>query len=511
MDNEQENSNSTPPRRAFNAAIGTDWLITEDAFRTVLSIAARLPAERAVEAAVGEPLEYTREVTVRDGVAVIPVDGPIFRYANLFTYFSGGSTIEVLAKDLTAALNSPKVHAILFEINSPGGEVTGVNEFCEMVYNARSRKPITARVGGLGCSAAYWIASACGDIVIDETAQLGSIGVMAVYTDDRKNLELNGLEEIEFISSQSPFKNAPPWSDEGRSRIQRRIDALAQVFVEKVARNRGISTEDVLKNYGQGDVFVGQAAIAAGLADRMGSFEEAVRDLARAHNPYYVEPTDSANEKTINLSDEVKSFLVDQDGGIEAGGSSEGNTMSEQNNIQQEPAAPAATTTVDNPQAQPAAAAAAPAPATDAASPERMAQLEAELAQSRQAAEAAQQRIAALEQAATEQWISEQVQGLAGARERETAILGALVAAHGRESEIVATYLENGRALRAQINASGLFGEIGSGGASAADSNGPEAQLEKLARDRAASDKITYEAAYKAVLEENPELAKQVI
>jgi hypothetical protein len=51
------------------------------------AIAARLPVEKAVEGYDDQPLEYTRQVTVRDGVAIIPVEGPIFRYANLFTRF----------------------------------------------------------------------------------------------------------------------------------------------------------------------------------------------------------------------------------------------------------------------------------------------------------------------------------------------------------------------------------------------------------------------------------------
>ena len=247
--------------RAFTAAVGADWMITEDGLRTLLAIAGRIKSEKAVEAQDSEPLEYTRTCDIRDGVAIIPVDGPIFRYANLFTYFSGGTSVDVLAKDFNAALRNDKVHAIMFEVNSPGGEVTGINEFCEMIYNARSTKPVTARVGGSGCSAAYWISSACGDVVIDETAMLGSIGVMAVYLDDRKALEMEGFEEIEFISSQSPYKNSPPWTDEGKKRIQTRIDALAQVFVAKVARNRDVSVDTVLKQFGQGDVFVGEAAI----------------------------------------------------------------------------------------------------------------------------------------------------------------------------------------------------------------------------------------------------------
>ncbi len=512
--------------RAFNAAVGADWMITEDGLRTLLTIAARLPVNRAVEAEDSPHLEYTRECTVRHGVAIIPVDGPIFRYANWFTYFSGGSSVDVLAKDLNAALSDPAVHAIMFEINSPGGEVTGINEFTEMIYEARSRKPMTARVGGLGCSAAYWIASACGDVVVDETAMLGSIGVMAVYVDDRKQLEMSGIEEIEFISSQSPFKNSPAHSDEGRKRIQRRIDALAQVFVDKVARNRGVSVDTVMKEFGQGDVFVGQTAIAAGLADRLGSFESSLHDLARTHNPYFVDQTASAeaasvsDEKTIKESVAVSSESVETDEGVTAHTEPEnlinnGEIMADENKDQQNAAEQKESAPAGN-----AAAAPATAPATAAAdggtpapqpasAKDELADLRAAFQKSENQRAEAEQKIAALEDAALDTWVQEQVKDLAGETASHTSLLTTLVKAHGKESAEVTGYLTNQKALTAQIEAGGLFGEIGKAGAGT--DNTAENKLEKLAKERAVADKISFEQAYTLVLGENKELAKEVV
>jgi ClpP class serine protease len=62
---------------------------------------------------------------IREGAAVIPVVGPLFRYANIFTAISGASSYEVLAKDFTSALENPDVHSIILDIDSPGGEVNG--------------------------------------------------------------------------------------------------------------------------------------------------------------------------------------------------------------------------------------------------------------------------------------------------------------------------------------------------------------------------------------------------
>ncbi|MGE3467654.1 MAG: S49 family peptidase [Pyrinomonadaceae bacterium] len=499
--------------RAFNAAVSADWLITEDGLRNLLAIAARIPTEKAVEAQDSPPLEYTRIADIRDGVAIIPVDGPIFRYANLFTWFSGGSSVDVLAKDFNAALENSSVHAIMFEINSPGGEVTGINEFTEMIFNARSKKPMTARVGGYGCSAAYWIASACGDIVCDDTAQLGSIGVMAVYTDDRKMLEAEGLEEIEFISSQSPYKNSPPWTDEGKKRIQARIDALAQVFVEKIARNRDVSVETVLKDFGQGDVFVGQAAIDAGLADCLGSFEDTLYALAKTHNPYFIDARAEANEKTIKFPDAVSSEAVEINSGDPAAEQSQYEESMKEETKGTEPETAVTEPGANEPSTQPepatnSGAVTATTPEPKAASDE-MAGLREKLDAAQKANEEQAKRIAALEQEATNKWIAEQVADFAGETEAHMTVLGALVKAHGKDGAETKAYIELQKAQSAQIEKGGLFKEIGKGGAET--DNSVEAQLEAKAQEILKNDpKLTIQQARTMAYEQNPGLYAQL-
>lgn len=263
-------------RNLFNAAAAVSWAISAEWLTTILTIAASEgPGPEAVEAQLGRKLDNTQDVTVRDGVAVVPVVGPVFRYANLFTYVSGATSIQLLARDFTQALNDPAVSAILLDINSPGGEVAGVNEFAAMVYAARGIKPITAYIGGTGASAAYWIASAADEIVADATAIVGSIGVVQALP----NPAGRTARDIEIVSSQSPNKRPDVTTERGRAQIQGTIDALGQVFVETVARNRGVSVETVLADFGQGGVLVGQAAVDAGLIDRIGSFESTLAAL----------------------------------------------------------------------------------------------------------------------------------------------------------------------------------------------------------------------------------------
>src|SRR5690606_27205285 len=134
--------------RAFELAASRPWLMLPDALDGLMAIADRQGDPEALEARLGRQLENTRAVTVRNGVAIIPVVGPIMRYANLFTRISGATSTQELATDFQTALDDPKVKAIVFNVDSPGGEANGINELSDMIHAARGKKPIKAYGGG---------------------------------------------------------------------------------------------------------------------------------------------------------------------------------------------------------------------------------------------------------------------------------------------------------------------------------------------------------------------------
>lgn len=270
-----------PAVRARNAILAAPWAMTPEMVATMLAIAERenLTPE-AVAAQLGRPLDNTRSVAVRDGVAVIPVEGVISRHMSLFSEISGGTSIEALATDLRAALDSAAVQSILLHIDSPGGEVNGVGEFAAMVRAAGATKPVSAYVGGMAASAAYWIAAAAGEVVVDRSALVGNIGVIMAVPDPDKRQS----RSIEFVSSQSPHKRPDPRTEGGRTRLQGLVDSAADVFIGAVADYRAMTPEAVAAT--EGDILIGQAAIDAGLADRLGSFEGVIAALqAKAREP----------------------------------------------------------------------------------------------------------------------------------------------------------------------------------------------------------------------------------
>lgn len=263
-----------PALRALRFLQQEQWAILPATLHLMHDIVMRAnaPDFEAVLAKRGQRLEEGSRTLLRGSTAVIPVTGPIFPRANLFTEMSGASSIQMLALDLEGALANPRVHSIVLNIDSPGGMLSGVSEFAAMVRGAR--KPVIAYVGNLAASAGYWIAAAASKIWINNTAQLGSIGVVSsVWIDEDEDL-------VEIVSSQSPGKRTDVRTDEGRAQIQRDTDELADVFIDTVADYRKVTREKVISDFGRGGVLIGRTAIKAGMADRLGSLESLIAELA---------------------------------------------------------------------------------------------------------------------------------------------------------------------------------------------------------------------------------------
>ncbi len=290
----------------------TIWAITPEMMGTMAEIAResrKTPETIARE--MGREMKDTNAASIRDGVAVIKVSGPLFRYANLMTRICGATSYELLAQDFNKAVQSPQIKGILLDIDSPGGEVNGCSELSDMIYQARGTKPIIAYASGTCCSGAYWIASACDKILAADTAILGSIGVVSIFEKDDED------KTIEIVSSQSPNKRPDINTEEGKAKIQARVDELAEVFIAKVARNRGISEDDVVNNFGAGDVSVGQYAVRNGLADGLSSFEDIISSL----NQEKIIMNDITNAEDVRKSERermAKVFAADISKGKEA-------------------------------------------------------------------------------------------------------------------------------------------------------------------------------------------------
>lgn len=218
-----------------------------------------------------------------DMIAVINMMGIVAQHAAQVDDISGpgGTSTERLGKSFDAAFADPRVKAIVFNIDSPGGSVFGVQELADKIHAASKtgRKPVVAQVNSLSASAAYWLASACGEIVMTPSGQVGSIGVYSLHEDvsaaaDKAGVKFTFVSAGRFKVEGNPYE---PLAEEARGAIQKSVDDYYAAFVGTVARGRGVKASDVKDGFGEGRVVGAAEAKRMGMVDSVATLEETLR------------------------------------------------------------------------------------------------------------------------------------------------------------------------------------------------------------------------------------------
>jgi signal peptide peptidase SppA len=234
-----------------------------------------------IRAASGEMQARAQSVAAggAGSIAVLPLYGLILQRGNV-NDLSGPSCTSVVgfARDLRQAVNDPSVKSIVIDVDSPGGTVAGVDELAQEIYNARKQKKITAVSNCLCASAAYYLASQASEVVVSPSSTTGSIGVYATHVDTSKADEMDGLKFtlISYGAHKTDGNTYEPLSDAARADLQQLVDYYGGMFEKAVARGRGVKLEDVQKKFGQGRMFTAKDAVRIGLADRVGTLDDAL-------------------------------------------------------------------------------------------------------------------------------------------------------------------------------------------------------------------------------------------
>lgn len=219
--------------------------------------------------------------TVVDGVAVVRVDGALVHRSQVIvadsTYLLGYNEIAAAVEDAVA---NADVHAIALVMDSPGGEVQGAFELAQRLRDVRGVKPIAAIADGMAASAAYLLASAADRFVITPTGYAGSIGVVMRHVDFSQALAADGVAVTHIFAGAHKIDGNPfePLPAGVRADLQAEIDALYTLFVDVVAQQRGMTPDAVRAT--QARTLRGEAAVAAGIADRLGTTDQLIAELA---------------------------------------------------------------------------------------------------------------------------------------------------------------------------------------------------------------------------------------
>jgi len=206
-------------------------------------------------------------------VAVIPITGAIVTENGggllAADATESGDTIELIDK----AEKNPQIHAIVFEINSPGGSAVASDEIGQRIK--KTEKPTVAWIREVGASGGYWVASATDHIIANRMSITGSIGVIASYLQFSGLLEDYNVTYERMVSGKykdlgSPFKELTPSE---RMLFQAELDRIHDFFVSEVAQNRNLPKSRV-DELATGLFFTGVRAQELGLVDKLGSEPE---------------------------------------------------------------------------------------------------------------------------------------------------------------------------------------------------------------------------------------------
>ena len=218
-------------------------------------------------------------------VAVIPIHGTLVRRTSGLEAESGLASYTGIAAQLDAALTSPEVAAILLDIDSPGGESGGVFDLADRIRAASQVKPVWAVANDMAFSAAYALASAATRVFVARTGGVGSIGVIAMHIDQSVKDAKDGVRYTAVFAGERKNDLNPhePLSDAAHAVLKAEVDRVYELFVETVARHRGLDADAVRAT--EAGLFFGPDAVATGLADAVGSLDDALTQLTQSLSP----------------------------------------------------------------------------------------------------------------------------------------------------------------------------------------------------------------------------------
>ncbi len=242
-------------------------------------------------------------------VAVIPIHGTLVRRTVGLEAESGLTSYAGLTTQLDAALASPDVAAILLDIDSPGGESGGVFDLADRIRAAAKTKPVWAVANDMAFSAAYALASAASKVFVSRTGGVGSIGVIAMHVDQSEKDAQDGVRYTAVFAGDRKNDLNPhePISSEAHAFLKGEVNRVYGLFVETVARNRGIEASAVRDT--EAGLFFGQAAVAIGLADAIGTFDDALAQLCESVSPL---PKLAASHSGLFSNPQMESSMNDR-------------------------------------------------------------------------------------------------------------------------------------------------------------------------------------------------------
>ena len=251
------------------------WFITPEAhasirlvFERALATGLTLP-KTAAEFSFTDLFPQRTGLTIdTEGVAEIHVLGPVGKGLSKIEQSCGATGFEQIAADFDTA-RAQGARAILLNVNSPGGTVTGTPECAALVADTAAEIPVCAYCDDTMASAAYYLAAGAGRIVATPSAAVGSIGVYIPWIDRSAQYAAAGLKPDPIVNTGGDLKAlgfGGALTTEQRAHLQAQVDEDFALFKNHVLAHRLVAPEAM-----RGQCLSGQSALAANLVDEIGT------------------------------------------------------------------------------------------------------------------------------------------------------------------------------------------------------------------------------------------------
>lgn len=246
--------------------------------------------------------EYVKKVKKGSGkkVAVLYADGEITRDGNEIAGEKFAAQIAKLRKD-------ESIKAVVFRVNSPGGEVVAADIIRREIELLGKEKPVIASYSSYAASGGYLISAGCSKIFCDNTTLTGSIGVFGMVPNvgkaASKILKVN-FETVKTDPHAAAGSLFTGLDGEEEAWYQKEIELIYEDFVGVVADGRHMTTEQV-DDLAQGRVWAGKDALLLGLCDEKGTLLDAI--------DYAAEQAGLSKYKIVVAPEKQKGFVSKKD------------------------------------------------------------------------------------------------------------------------------------------------------------------------------------------------------
>jgi ClpP class serine protease len=208
-------------------------------------------------------------------VGIIELTGPLTYLHYQPMCGEAPTSYQSLVADVESMI-SMGAKTVVFDTDSPGGEAYGVFETAKHIRTMADKAGVKllTYVDGMAASAAYALASVSDEIIMNPSAEVGSIGVVVRLRNANKAMKSMGVEDTYVFAGKSkiPFNAEGDFAEEFLSDLQEKVNVLYGEFTSHVAQMRGMTPEAVTNT--EAKTFLADKAIQLGLADKAMEVEE---------------------------------------------------------------------------------------------------------------------------------------------------------------------------------------------------------------------------------------------